>query len=268
MRFLLYLYYILLVFVPANIKAQNEQILYHQYWVTDIPIWYNCGGFHALMNYNFKGNGKISVKDENGQKFEYGIKNGRLVKYHYHHNILNYTGRAEKHGISAYYSTFASFSYEENSISHHLRMYRGTGVWHDINFDYQIISNDSISKKCGYENYKQMRTGTLIKVNDSTVVDTIPMVSPYYTWGCNIRRLTYEATSSRIKIYASSSKSSALIVEFNDKGDIKYISNNGISYSFTNHKYDDNGNWTEVDVFDSNQSFIRKCRREIEYSED
>lgn len=268
MRILQYLYFILLFFVPANTKSQNEQTLYLRYWVTDIPIWYNCGGFHALMNYNFKGNGIISVKDEYGQKFKYGIRDGRLVKYSYHNMKNSPSGRAEKHGITAYYSAVASFNYEENSISHHLRMYRGTGVWHDINFDYQIISNDSISKKCGYENYKQMRTGTLIKVNDSTVVDTIPMVSPYYTWGCNIRRLTYEATSSRIKIYASSSKSSALIVEFNDKGNIKYISNNGISYSFTNHKYDDNGNWTEVDVFDSNQSFIRKCRREIEYSED
>lgn len=265
MRFLLYLYYILLVFVPANIKAQNEQILYHQYWVTDIPIWYNCGGFHALMNYNFKGNGKISVKDEYGQKFKYEIKDGRLVYYHYY-NIENSTsGRLEKQGISAYYGADASFNYEEKSISHHLRMYRGTGVWHDINFDYQIISNDSILKKCGYENYKRMRTGALIKTNDSTVVDTVPMVSPYYTWGCNIRRLTYEVTSSRIKIY--SNPSSPLIVEFNNKGDIKYISNNGVYYSFVNHKYDDNGNWTEVDVFDSNQSFIRKCRRQIEYSE-
>lgn len=268
MRFLRYLYYILLAVVPAAIKGQNEQTPYHHHWVTDIPIWYNCGGFHALMHYNFKGNGEISVKDEYGQNFIYAIKDGRLVKYHYFNIRNSPSGRAEKHGISAYYSTSASFNYEENSVSHHLRMYRGTGVWHDINFDYQIISNDSILKRCGYENYKRMQTGILIKANDSTVIDTIPMVSPYYTWGCNIRRLTYGVTSSRIKIYANNYPSSALIVEFNNKGDIKYISNNGVSYYFVNHKYDNNGNWTEADIFDSSRSFIRKCQRKIDYSED
>ena len=113
-----------------------------------------------------------------------------------------------------------------------------------------------------------MQTGILIKANDSTVIDTIPMVSPYYIWGCNIRRLTYGVTSSSIKIYANNYPSSALIVEFNNKGDIKSISNTGASYYFVNHKYDNNGNWTEADIFDSNRSFIRKCQRKIDYSED
>lgn len=261
-----YILAIIVCAISTAIEAQYGHKSYHDYWITDIPIWYNCGGFHALINYNFKGNATVNTNDEYGQKFKFKIANCRLVGYSYY-NIKNSNGgRGEKHGVSAYYNAIASFSYEETSIKHHLRMYRGTGDWHDIYIAYENVGTDSLIKKCGYKDFCK-KTGRLVQENGSTIKDTIPIVSPYYAWESTIKRLFYEVSPIHVKIYANymNMDNSSLIIKFNKNGDVKHVYNSGTAYTFVNHKYDDNGNWTEVDVFDSNNSFIKKYRRTIEY---
>lgn len=259
MRFILFVF---IYIISLNVSAQCKRDAYPCNWITDIPIWYNCGGYRSLLNYQFKGSAEIAINDDHGY-FKYKIENGILIEYSFRNFDKCCELLFEPHGAAAYFSAFATVNRHIGTIKHLFSFESGTGVRSYITKCFSV-NDDIIHAECSNGTGQKIYSYELNMENDGYMSDTLAVYSPYYIFYSMLNSFKYRVAGDSISIRMTtkdivpqslSLKKDPHICVVYKKGVPQKMIKDDDMFLFRCIKRDKKGNWLKLECYD-----VRKKR--------